>query len=165
MGERAAAAANRVFYGIPDVLGIHRDRYAGKRVLVVGSGHSAFNVLGELAQLAAEAPDTDVTWAIRRSADGQLYGGRQDDALPARGELGGRMERLVRSGSVRLLRGFRTAALRPDGGQVTVVAEDGRTVTADEVVAVTGFRTDLGLTGELRLSLDPAVEAPVSERA
>ncbi|UUZ71852.1 arsenic resistance N-acetyltransferase ArsN2 [Polaromonas sp. P1(28)-8] len=28
-----------IFYGIPDVLGQHRGRYAGKRTLVVGAGH------------------------------------------------------------------------------------------------------------------------------
>jgi hypothetical protein len=45
---------------------------------------------------------------------------------------------------------------------VTVIAEDGRTLVADEVIATTGFRPDLSLTSELRLALDPAVEAPVA---
>ncbi len=54
IGERALA--ERIFYGIPDVLGADRGRYAGKRVLVVGSGHSAFNALLDLAELAQEAP-------------------------------------------------------------------------------------------------------------
>src|ERR671911_497373 len=40
-----AAARDRIVYGIPDVLDHERARYAGRRVLVVGSGHSAFNVL------------------------------------------------------------------------------------------------------------------------
>ena len=44
-------------------------RYAGKRVLVVGSGHSAFNVLLDLVDLADEAPGTAITWAIRKPAD------------------------------------------------------------------------------------------------
>src|SRR5688572_14749292 len=56
----------RVFYGIPDVLGLQRERYAGRRTLVVGSGHSAFNVLLDLAALAAGAPGTTLTWAVRR---------------------------------------------------------------------------------------------------
>ena len=46
LGERAAA--RRIFYGIPDVLGAERRRYAGRRVLVVGSGHSALNALLDL---------------------------------------------------------------------------------------------------------------------
>lgn len=40
-------------------------------------------------------------------------------------------------------------------------AVDGRTLDADVVVPCTGFRPDLDILRELRLSLDPAVEAPV----
>ncbi len=159
-GERAAA--DRIHYGIPDVLGADRARYAGKGVLVVGSGHSAFNVLGELATLAAEAPETTLTWAIRRARDGQMYGGGEADALPARGALGSRMEGLVTSGGVRLERGFRVAAVRRDGERVVVVAENGRMIVADEVIATTGFRPNLSLMGELRMALDPVMEAPVA---
>src|SRR5918912_1191725 len=54
LGE--AAATDRIVYGIPDVLGAARSRYAGKRVLVVGSGNSAFNALLELADLAEQEP-------------------------------------------------------------------------------------------------------------
>ncbi len=39
---------DRIAYGIPDVLGRDRDSYAGKRVLVVGGGHSAINVALDL---------------------------------------------------------------------------------------------------------------------
>ena len=42
-----------------------------------------------------------------------------------------------------------------------LVGEDGETVGPfDEIVCATGFRPDLSLTRELRLDLDPAVEAP-----
>jgi cation diffusion facilitator CzcD-associated flavoprotein CzcO len=73
IGERELDDA--ITYGIPDVLGAERGRYAGKQVLVAGSGHSAFNVIVDLAALAQEAPGTRVTWVIRRAADGQLFGG------------------------------------------------------------------------------------------
>src|SRR5690606_27236784 len=51
-----------IFYGIPDVLGGHRERYANQRVIVVGSGHSAINALLELAELKNTAPDTTIYW-------------------------------------------------------------------------------------------------------
>jgi cation diffusion facilitator CzcD-associated flavoprotein CzcO len=62
IGERALA--DRIFYGIPDVLGADRARYAGRRVLVVGSGHSAFNALLDLAELATQEPGTSILWAV-----------------------------------------------------------------------------------------------------
>ncbi|HEV7664417.1 MAG TPA: FAD-dependent oxidoreductase, partial [Chloroflexota bacterium] len=77
LGE--AAAAEQIFYGIPDVLGEHRKRYAGKRVAVVGGGHSAFNALLDLAALAEQAPGTEITWIVRRTQVGQLFGGEQQD--------------------------------------------------------------------------------------
>ena len=46
LGERRLA--HRIEYRIPDVLGAERARYAGRRVLVVGSGHSAFNAIRDL---------------------------------------------------------------------------------------------------------------------
>jgi glycine/D-amino acid oxidase-like deaminating enzyme len=157
-GERQAAA--RVFYGIPDVLGALRARYAGRRVLVIGSGHSAFNTLLDLAALAEHEPATRIVWAIRRTERGNLFGGGAADALPARGELGTRMRELVAAGRVRLVTSFRVARLEPVADGVVVEAEDGRRLdTVDEVVCTTGFRPDLAMLGELRLALDPTVES------
>lgn len=157
-----AELAGRIFYGIPDVLGGDRARYAGKRVLVVGSGHSAFNALLDLAALARKEPDTAITWAIRRPTPGQLYGGGADDQLAARGGLGTRMRALVSTGAVRLVTGFRTARLAADASGITVTGEDGALGPVDEIVVATGFRPDLSITRELRLGLDPALESPVA---
>ncbi len=162
IGERALA--NRIFYGIPDALGAHRARYAGTRVLVVGSGHSAFNALLDLVDLADAAPGTDVTWAVRRPADRlqALFGGGIDDALPARGELGARVRRLVEGGRLRLATGFRLARLTDTGEGIVAAGEDQALPSVDEVVVATGFRPDLSVLSELRLGLDPAVESPAA---
>ncbi len=152
---------DRVFYGIPDVLGAHRDRYAGRSVVVVGSGHSAFNALLDLAQLAATEPGTTVTWAVRRVEVAAAYGGGASDALPARGNLGDRLRALVDGRRIRLETGFRTHALDQNGSKIMLRAADEREIGPfDEVIAVTGFRPDLTMLGELRLDLDPAVESP-----
>jgi len=156
-----ARCADRIFYGIPDVLGVQRPRYAGRAVLVVGSGHSAFNALLELADLAAAEPATTITWAVRRGEVGEMYGGGANDALPARGALGATLRALVDSGRIRLVTGFRTAELRRDGARITVLDARGRMLgPVDEIVAVTGLRPDLTTLTELRLDLDPAVESP-----
>jgi len=156
------AADHRIAYGIPDVLGTARDRYAGRRVLVAGSGHSAFNALLDLAELAAQAPGTQITWAIRGSVARELYGGGEADELPARGALGQRLRRLVEAGAIRLVSGFRIAALHETNGGVEAVSEAGSVLPVDEVIAATGFRPDLSLTSELRLALDPVVESPIA---
>src|SRR5206468_7755716 len=49
-------AADKIAYGMPDVLGKDRARYAGRTVAVLGAGHSAIGTLTDLARLAAQAP-------------------------------------------------------------------------------------------------------------
>lgn len=160
IGERQLD--HRVFYGIPDVLGAERARFAGKRVLVAGSGHSAFNALLDLVDLADAVPDTSVTWAIRRPAErlGHLFGGGINDALPARGELGARVQRLVAAGRLHLVSGFHVARLTANDDGILVAGDDAVIGPFDEIIATTGFRPDLSLLSELRVDLDPAVECP-----
>jgi thioredoxin reductase len=159
-GERALA--ERIFYGIPDVLSRERARYAGRRVLVAGSGHSAFNAILDLAALAEQVPDTSITWIVRRGEMGQAYGGGANDALPARGALGQRIRALVERGVVQLITGWRTDRLErtPDG--IVAFAGDRALAPVDEIIVATGLRPDLTMLGELRLGLDPAVEAPTA---
>jgi hypothetical protein len=72
-----------------------------------------------------------------------------------------RAREAVDSGRVELVTGFRTAEIRRDAGRAVVVAEDGRALPdIDTVVVLTGFRPDLSLLGELRLDLDPTLQAP-----
>jgi hypothetical protein len=158
IGERALA--DRIFYGIPDVLGAQRARYAGKRVLVVGSGHSAFNALLDLAELTQEATGTTIVWAIRRAQVGQLYGGGANDLLPARGELGERLRQMVADGLVQVVTGVRISALRMASEGIRVISDQVTLPAVDEIIATTGFRPDLAILGELRLGLDAAVESP-----
>jgi thioredoxin reductase len=155
-GERRHA--DRVVYGIPDVLGADRARYAGKRVLVVGSGHSAFNAILDLVALRDSEPATQVAWAIRGTAPGRKYGGGGDDQLPERGVLGASVRGLVEDGAIALAAGFQTRSVSVRDGRI-VLADGGRELVADEVIAATGFRPDLTLLGELRLDLDDRVEA------
>ena len=155
-GERALR--DRIAYGIPDVLGRERDRYAGRRVLVAGSGHSAFNVILDLVALRDSVPGTEIVWAIRGGAPGRRYGGGGDDQLPARGALGDAVRRLVEEGGVELVTGFHTRRVGAieDG---LVLTDGDRELVADAVIAATGFRPDLAMLRELRLDLDDRVEA------
>jgi thioredoxin reductase len=158
-GERALR--EHIYYGIPAILGAQRERYAGRRVLVVGSGHSAFNALLELAELAREYPSTRPLWAIRRTDLGQLFGGGERDALPARGALGQHLKTLVESGQVRLVTGVHIQAMYETAEGIVIAGEEQRLGPVDEIIATTGFRPDLSLLRELRLALDAGLESPV----
>jgi thioredoxin reductase len=157
VGERAHS--DRITYGIPDVLGADRARYEGRRVLVVGSGHSALNAILDLATLCEHAPRTEIVWAIRGGELGDSLGGGAADQLPARGALGRAVGRLLDDGGVELVTGFQIEGVGGDGERLVVVDGE-RSLVVDEVVAATGFRPDLALLGELRLDLDDRVEAP-----
>ncbi len=151
-GEHAAAAF--VEHALPDVLGADRDRFAGKRTLVVGAGHSAATTLLSLAELAEQAPGTSVAWAIRSSSPARTYGGEAADALPARGALGSRLREHVEAGTIQLVTGFSVQTITPASERVEVSDGD-RTIVADRIVSATGFRPDHAFVAELRLDLDP----------
>ena len=99
--EGEAEHSDRIAYGIPDVLGRDRSRYAGRTTLVVGAGHSAANALLDLARLAEAAPATALLWATRGTDLVRIYGGGDADQLPARGELGARRGSSSRAGERR----------------------------------------------------------------
>src|SRR5919108_146720 len=133
-GERENA--DRIAYGIPDVLGGARERYAGRRVLVVGSGHSAFNAILDLVTLRDSEPTTEIAWAIRGATPDRSYGGGGEDELAARGALGASVRELVTDGSVDVVPGFHTRSIAAPNGRLVV--EDGtRRLIVDEVIAAT----------------------------
>lgn len=85
LGERRLRSAGRIWNILPDVLGEHRDHFAGRRTLVVGSGMSAATALASLSQLAAESPGTSVVYVTRSS--GQPFVAVENDVLPQRSAL------------------------------------------------------------------------------
>jgi hypothetical protein len=91
---------------------------------------------------------------------GQAYGGGANDALPARGELGERIRALVERGVVRLITGWRTDRLERTSDGIVAFAGEQALAPIDEIIVATGLRPNLAMLGELRLGLDPTVEAP-----
>ncbi|MET9626485.1 FAD-dependent oxidoreductase [Lentzea sp. NPDC006480] len=155
VGEQAAAS--QISYRVPD-LATERARYAGKRIAVAGSGHSALTALVALAELE---PATKIVWLLRRGAVGNVFGGGEADQLPARGALGLRAQKAVEAGHVEIVSGFRTAAVERVDGKLVLESFDGHRVEGiDEVVVLTGFRPDLSWLSEIRLDLDPVLQAP-----
>ncbi|KJL22496.1 Ferredoxin--NADP reductase [Microbacterium oxydans] len=154
LGE--AAASDLISYRIPaDV-----SELAGSHVVVVGAGHSAAHTVLRLSELARRAPGTRITWMLRRGTATNVFGGGAGDELPERAALGSRARRMVDEGVVELVAGFRVAEFRRAADGLTVVAEDGSEVAGiGRVFALTGFRPDTEMLRELRIDLDPALEA------
>ena len=156
IGERRLK--NRIVYGIPDVKNSARARYSGKHVMVVGGGHSAINTLLDLTSL----PDLRILWVLRSQNLRRVYGGGENDALPARGQLGSRIQSAVAAGLVEVVAPFRITHVEDENGILRVRGEMNGTahsLNADEIIVCAGARPDLNMLGELRLELDPAVES------
>lgn len=154
LGE--ASAAERISYRIPNDV----SALAGQHVVVVGAGHSATHAVLRLSELARRSPGTRVTWLLRRGSAANVFGGGAGDDLPERAALGSRARKVIESGVVDLVTGFRVAELQTDADALTVIAEDGREITdVAHVYALTGFRPDTGILRELRIDLDPVLDA------
>jgi hypothetical protein len=171
LGEPDAAAW--IAYGLPDVGGRDRDRYAGRRTVVVGAGHSAATSLLALAELQQQVPGTEVVWGVRSATPRPLVGkgSAEADELPARGRLATDLAALVEAGRIELVSGFRIHTVEPSGDRVRLVGDhfhgdvsqaQNLVVEADAVIAATGFRPDHGIAAELRLALEPALESPTA---
>ncbi|MCA1408999.1 NAD(P)-binding domain-containing protein [Ensifer sp. IC3342] len=156
-------ARGLISYGIPDVLGQERQRYADGTVLVVGSGHSAINAVLSLLELRKQHPKTSVIWALRRNKIDKLLGGGLNDQLPARGALGLAAKNAIESGSLKLLAPFSVESIARRGETLAVEASlngQRETLHVDRIIVATGFRPDLDMLRELRIELDVAVESP-----
>lgn len=163
IGERERT--DRIAYGMPDVRGAGRARYAGKTVAVLGAGHSAVGTLIDLVQLADEAPGTQPVWLLRGADPAKAFGGGRNDKLAARGELGSAFAALVAAGKIEVETKFGVTHLSESEGRLKIAAGaccGARNVIVDELVVSTGFRPDFSFQSELRLRLDPAIEAPVA---
>ncbi|MGP9529569.1 FAD-dependent oxidoreductase [Glutamicibacter sp. AOP5-A2-18] len=160
IGEAKARERGYILGGLVDPLGADEQELAGKSLLVLGAGHSAANTIIALGRLQKQYPETRVVWGLRGDANPiRLYGGGAADQLPARGQLGTSLRRLVENGNVQLLENVAVASLKSEE-QLTVSLSDGRELVVDRIIAATGFRPDLQMLSELRLDLDESVEAP-----
>lgn len=154
---------NKIYYGIPDVKNKDKNRYKNKNVLVVGGGHSATNVLLDLADLQKENPNTKINWILRKKNISIVYGGKEDDALAARGALGIKIEQLVKSGKVEIFTPFHILKLSSKKSKINIEGKlKGKHHTIqniDEIISNTGSRPELEMIREVRVDLDSSLES------
>ncbi|PRX65111.1 pyridine nucleotide-disulfide oxidoreductase [Cohnella sp. SGD-V74] len=157
------ALSDQITYGIPDVTGKHKDQFKGKRVLVVGSGHSAINSLLDLERLKEEAPETEIVWIIRKANLRDVYGGQENDSLQERGTLGIRIEKMVENGNVEVYTSFNIDTFSKNENTISVEGHQyGKIARIDgiqEIISNTGSRPDLDFLREVRTDIESSIES------
>lgn len=152
---------DQVTYGIPNATA-QRNRYAGKRVAVIGSGHSAINSILELSKLQIEEPAASIIWVLRKGAVEDTYGGGAADALPARGQLGLDISDLIQMGRIEVVTAFRTQKIEKQAEKLKLIGMRNHATVEleaiDELVVNTGARPDFAYLREVRVQADPALE-------
>lgn len=127
----------------------------GKRVLVVGDGHSAANAIGWLEGVEG----VQVTWAFRTS---NLRPCEEvpNDPLPERRAVVERANALAVNPPpfLRIERRAMIEGVAQNNGHVVVALSAGRTLETDCIVAFTGYRPDAAFLGELALEVSPVTE-------
>lgn len=160
LGERALE--EKVRYAIEDVLGTARDRYAGRRVLVVGTGHSAATALDALTRLE----ETSVVWISNKERAEPLTV-IENDPLPERARLA-KLANSLASGAragVEYRNGTVIDRLEERNGRFTVhLRSSGRveTVGVDRILALVGYSPDNQIYRELQVHECYASLGPMS---
>ena len=155
LGERACRP--HIVYHPVDVEGSERERYAGRRTLLVGDGLSAATTAVALARLAARAPGTELLW-LTRTAAATPIAPVENDPLERRAELTEKANRIAHgSGAgVEWLPGAAVKSVRRrpdrDGFEVVLDTPAGdREETVDRVIANVGYEPDGSLYRELQV--------------
>ena len=161
-GERAAREC--IAYGLPDVLGATRSRYAGRRTAVIGSGYSAATTIVALSQLAAQAPGTEVVWIYRHQREAPLAR-IENDRLPLRDQLAQSANELAAQPPAWLQVHRDTmveeVSSSDPSGPVALRLAGETNVEVDQIVAHVGFKPDLEMIRELQFHPCYASEGPI----
>ena len=164
-GECAVRAG--IVYGVPDVLGAARVRYAERRVLVVGSGLSAAASIIALVKLAHRAPETRVTWIVSETLEGTTDGPipvARYARCPEQQRLALAANRHARAGTTQLdvRPGTTVAAIEWDSQAeqyVVQFADAPSPERYDQIIANTGYRADHAVCATLRVAQRPVAGA------
>lgn len=154
---------------IPDILGVDRLRFANRKILLVGSGHSAATSLKALQKLAQKTSQTKVLW-LSRSRQKNLYDIFENDPLPDRDALSRLGNNLATKTPnwLEYLPGSTVQQITslPQNNQsvfeVTVKTYSGyRELEIDEIISNVGFMPDNSLYRQLQIHECYATSGPI----
>lgn len=157
IGERAVA--DRIIRHLGD-LQEKLPEIAGKRLLLIGHGHSAANAMRMLDRLAREYVGTRVTWAVRTLQKRPCIE-VASDPLPERQQVVSLANDLAQTPPpwLRVERRAHVESIEVTGsGRLAVELSGGRKDEHDFIAAFTGYRPDHSFLGELALEVSPSSE-------
>lgn len=140
-------------------LGERLPALGGKRVLLLGHGHSAANAILLLRDLAAQSAGTQVWWATR-SMNLRPCVEVAGDPLPERRRVVTEANQLASRPPewLKVERRATVEAIREDAGAWHVSLGRNRQVVVDALIALTGYRPDLSFLSELAIEVSPSTE-------
>ncbi len=159
------ANRERIQYGLEDIAGSAKDRYAGKTTLLAGDGHSAATSIVALAQLMEENPQTRAIWITRGEGETPLLP-IPDDPLQERARIVREANRLAGHPNVRRIQNAAVNALEYDerSGKFRVEAsgpEGSLFLEVDHIIANVGYSPDNRIYRELQVHECYASRAPM----
>jgi hypothetical protein len=93
----------------------------------------------------------------------KVYGGKEDDALAARGALGIKIESLVNAERINVYTPFQIQEIKNHEGQLLLIGQQNDQRAAipciDEIISNTGSRPDVSFERELRLNISNTLES------
>lgn len=150
-----AANEQRIQYGLEDIAGAAKLKYAGKITLVVGDGHSAGNTMVALKQVLEENRETKVIWLTRGERKLPLLS-VPDDSLAERERIVRQANALIFHRNIRWIKNAAVEALEYDekNGQFRVEIEipgGAEKLIVDNIVANVGHTPDNSIYRELQV--------------
>jgi thioredoxin reductase len=151
LGERHLGS--RIVRHLHDFDGNEFQRYAGKRILLIGHGHSAAHAAIALNNIIKREPSTQVIWAVRTDRTKPILE-VSDDPLLERAKVAQAANGLAANPSknMRIFRRTALEALVEEADSLKAklkVWRDFEEVTVQEIIALTGYRPNLEMLREL----------------
>ena len=181
-GEKEAGAREsdgQIEYGIPDVSGHERTKYATGHTLLIGDGYSAATTAVAFRELLESSPRASLTWLTRCAPSDDPLPRIAADALIERDRLCAEANRMAKHAPERC-RYLAGASLMRIERQPRVEEESNRTASnallvtvqrhadgeeeqfaVDRIVANVGYRPDLQMLSELQVHWCYASDGPM----
>jgi len=128
--------------------------WAGRTILLAGSGHSAQTAARDLAELARQAPGTRVIWAFRAAEPD--WGTHPGDPLPERARLASTAAEIAAGASpaVETRPGVAVEEISRPNGKLRVTLRNGggtEEIEVDRILSLTGYVGDAGIYRQLQV--------------